>query len=311
MALSSSLDSPSANATVNVCSTGIYNHFSSVPIEHTPLIESNVDKIPADMTVIESSVSNLATETVTTPTSMDRDSPVNGAAIELSLTLLPPTCAGNLSRPTVVSDVVPASFRNDYVVGSSSASHDVTVPPDDLCDFMHFISNNLSSSSLPTMTAQFCESFSQEWVAQYLVRRATIESNLHTLYCIDSLVDCPLKYLVLQETSTRINAILLATSPLNYSTAGSGLKKLDHWLVLQTLAKYRCVSDTELPVREILINAVHKGPSFLLPSVIFAAKCSGALIKLEFLAHLTLGLWTPYYCWASCMGFQALVVVFA
>ena len=105
-----------------------------------------------------------------------------------------------VDRPAVVSDVVLASFGNDSVVIPSTALHDVLVPPDNLCDLMHFISNNLSSSSLSTMTSQFCESFFQEylpWVAEYLVRRATIEPNLNTLYLafIDSLVDWPLKIL--------------------------------------------------------------------------------------------------------------------
>ena len=67
---------------------------------------------------------------------------------------------------------------------------------------------------------------------------------------------------------TQINAILLATSPLNHSTAGSGLKTLGNWLGLQTLAKDSCVSATELPLREILIKAVQKSLSFLLPLVI-------------------------------------------
>ena len=43
------------------------------------------------------------------------------------------------------SDVDLASFGNDSVVGPSTvppALPDVLVPPDDLCDFMHFIFNN-------------------------------------------------------------------------------------------------------------------------------------------------------------------------
>ena len=80
-------------------------------------------------------------------------------------------------------------------------------------------------------------------MAQYLVRRATIEPNLHTRYLafIGSLVDWPLRGLVLQETYTKIKAILLITSPLDHSAAGSGLKSLGHWLGLQTLARNRCV----------------------------------------------------------------------
>ena len=51
------------------------------------------------------------------------------------------------------------------------------------------------------------------------------------------------------------------TSPINHFAAGSGLKSLGHWFGLQTLARDRCVSDIELPVREILFNAGHKCPS--------------------------------------------------
>ena len=66
--------------------------------------------------------------------------------------------------------------------------------------------------------------------------------------------------------------LFLAISPLNHSAAGSGLESLGYWLGLQTLAKDRCVSDTELLVREILIIAAHKGPLFLLPLVIFVSQ---------------------------------------
>ena len=111
MTLSSSLDYPSANATDNVCNTDVCTHFSSLPIANTPVMESNVDKFPADRTVMESSVSNLAGEAVATP-NMDSNFPVNRAAIELSLAQLPPTCVENLSRPAVVSDVVLTSFGN-------------------------------------------------------------------------------------------------------------------------------------------------------------------------------------------------------
>ena len=46
------------------------------------------------------------------------------------------------------------------------------------------------------------------------------------------------------------------------------LKSLGHWLGLQTMARDRCVSDTELPVKKILFNAGRKGSSTLLPLVI-------------------------------------------
>ena len=149
------------------------------------------------------------------------------------------------------------------------------------------------------------------WVAmaQYLVRRVTIEPNRHTFYLtfIDSLIEWPLKGLVLQEEIS----ILLATTPLNHSAAGSGMKSLGHWLSLPTLVEDRCVSDTELTVREILIKAVHKGPLFCYLWSFLWASCSGAVIKTGFLAHFIHGLWRSWYSWASCMGFQVVVVVFA
>ena len=72
MALSSSLDSPSANATDNVCYTVDHcSCFSSLPIENAPVMKANIDKAPADRTVTESSVPTLAGEAVTTPTYME------------------------------------------------------------------------------------------------------------------------------------------------------------------------------------------------------------------------------------------------
>ena len=136
-------------------------------------MESNVDKIPAaDLhgKVTKNSVSSLLGEAVTSSTNLDSDVPDNGAAIGLSLSgqeQLTPFCLGYFSNFTVRSDVDLASFGNDSVVEPSTvppASYDLSVPPDDLCDFMLFIINNLSSSSLPTITDQFWESFSQEYL---------------------------------------------------------------------------------------------------------------------------------------------------
>ena len=68
------------------------------------------------------------------------------------------------------------------------------------------------------MANEFCESVNHTylpWMAQYLVRRAGIEPNLHTLYMafIDYLDDMPLEEFVLQETYSQIRAILLANQP--------------------------------------------------------------------------------------------------
>ena len=59
------------------------------------------------------------------------------------------------------------------------------------------ITNNLSSCNLPSMVEQFSESVEDiylPWVAVYLVERASIEPNLHTLYLrfLDHLADSSL-----------------------------------------------------------------------------------------------------------------------
>ena len=96
-------------------------------------------------------------------------------------------------------------------------------PPNDIADLVHFIFNNLSPPALSTMANEFCEfvghaySYSYlPWMAQYLVRRAGIGPNLHTLYMafIGYLTDMCLDELVLQETYSQIRDILLADQPL-------------------------------------------------------------------------------------------------
>ena len=83
--LSSSLSSPSTDATDHVCYTfDVCNHFSSLPIE----IESNVGVIPAvnlHWKVMESYVSSLVGEAVTTPTIVATDVPDRETAVKLAL----------------------------------------------------------------------------------------------------------------------------------------------------------------------------------------------------------------------------------
>ena len=91
---------------VDVC-----NCFSSLSIENTPVMESDVDVIPTAnycWQVTESSAPSLVREAVTTPNNLNSDVTVNEAAIELSLCereQLAPSCVGNLSRFAALSDV--------------------------------------------------------------------------------------------------------------------------------------------------------------------------------------------------------------
>ena len=127
-------------------------------------------------------------------------------------------------------------------------------------------------------------------MAQYLVKRASIEPNLHNLYLI--FIDCwgelSLNVLVLRETYSSINAILLSEAPLN-TTVRSSLNKLDHWLGLQTLAKDQCISTIELPVREFLVSAAHGGSLVLLPLISFVSQ----LLKTSVQSTI----FSPFHLW--------------
>ena len=69
-------------------------------LENTLVMESNVDEIPAGTlcgTVTKSSISSLSGGVVTTPTNMDSDVPVNGAAwLNENNFALPSSCVENL-----------------------------------------------------------------------------------------------------------------------------------------------------------------------------------------------------------------------
>ena len=76
---------------------------------------------------------------------------------------------------------------------ASSGVCETVAPPDNLKD-LFFTFNNLSSCNLSNMVEQFSESVGGiflPWVAVYLVERAYIEPNLHTLYLhfLDHLAD--------------------------------------------------------------------------------------------------------------------------
>ena len=115
-------------------------------------------------------------------------------------------------------------------------------------------------------------------MAQYLVRRADIESNLHTLYMvfIGYLMDMHLDELVLQETYSQIRDILLADQPF----VGPILKNLGHWLGLQTLAKDKGVSEERLPLKEVILSAAHRDLSDLLYVLSFVSELLGHIVPI-------------------------------
>ena len=111
-------------------------------------------------------------------------------------------------------------------------------------------------------------------MAVYLVERASIEPNLHTLYLhfLDHLADPSLNNLTLEESYRRIGLAFNADLLFNLSFDSAILKNLSHWLGLQTLAKGLPVSAEALPLLDIVITASRRGPQDLLFAVPFVAQ---------------------------------------
>ena len=99
---------------------------------------------------------------------------------------------GNLSffqgirLPPVHADKEPSPSSSSLPSDdASSGVCEIVAPPDGLKDLICFTFNNLSSCNLSCMIEQFSKSLGDiyfPWVAVYLVERASIEPNLHTLY---------------------------------------------------------------------------------------------------------------------------------
>ena len=175
---------------------------------------------------------------------------------------------------------------------------------------MLFVFNNLSISSLPTLAKEFSESVNHiclPWIAQYLVRRAGVEPNLHILFMafIDYLEDVPLERLVLRETYSQIRIILLA----DHSFTERSLKHLGHWLGLQTLTRDIGIPEERLPLKEIILSAAHKDLSALLCLLSFVSQLLDHSVHSRIFSHLIHGLWISYFCWVSFMSYLALISI--
>ena len=76
------------------------------------------------------------------------------------------------------------SLSSSSLPSDDASLSETVAPPDGLKD-LFFTFNNLSSCNLSSMVEQLSESVGDiylPWVAVYLVERASIEPNLHTLY---------------------------------------------------------------------------------------------------------------------------------
>ncbi|RWS10080.1 CCR4-NOT transcription complex subunit 1-like protein, partial [Dinothrombium tinctorium] len=153
-------------------------------------------------------------------------------------------------------------------------------PPEAILDKVAFIVNNLSQMNLQQKTEEFKEVIGKDdtyygWIAQYFVmKRASIEPNFHTLYAnfIEVMKISELTKLVIKETYRNIKVLLRSDKEIANFSDRSLLKNLGHWLGMLTLAKNKAILAIDLNLKDLLIEAYHKGTQELLYVVPFIAK---------------------------------------
>lgn len=159
-------------------------------------------------------------------------------------------------------------------------THETLKPPETTQDRVAFIINNLSQMNLHQKTEEFRDVIAKEskyhpWIAHYfVVKRASIELNFHTLYSnfIDLLKSNEITELIIRETFRNIKVLLQNDKEVDNFNDRSLLKTLGHWLGMLTLAKSRPILALDINFKFLLIEAFHKGPHELLHVVPFTAK---------------------------------------
>ena len=137
-----------------------------------------------------------------------------------------------------------------------------------------FLFNNLTLENLSLKTQELSEALNIEehdhgkWLSQYLVRRATIEPNLHSLYValLLQINSSSFESMVVDVTYKNIGIMLEAKD----KSAGnrSVLRNLGLWLGLLLLARDKPILNLDL--RHLIIEAFHSGEEemhYVLPFV--------------------------------------------
>ncbi|KAI2797076.1 CCR4-NOT transcription complex subunit 1 [Blomia tropicalis] len=171
-------------------------------------------------------------------------------------------------------------FTNSSEPIPNSSSPEI-VPPNTFQDKVAFIINNLSAINLTKKTEEFKELFTKEkeqyhqWISQYFVmKRVSLESNFHELYAnfVVKLAINDLTKLVLQETYRNIKILLQSNKETDNFNDRTLLKNLGQWLGLITIGQNKPVLSIDLDLRNLLIEAYHKGLQQLMYVVPFVAK---------------------------------------
>ena len=189
--------------------------------------------------------------------------------------------SSNSSSTTTQRPSIANATNIDTLLAAGDTSITILQTPSEaIQDKVAFIINNLSQMNLTQKTDEFKDVIGKDnvyydWIAQYFVmKRASIEPNFHSLYAnfIEMLKMSELSKIVTKETYRNIKVLLRSNKEIANFSDRSLLKNLGHWLGLLTLAKNKPILAIDLNIKNLLVEAYHKGIQELLYVVPFIAK---------------------------------------
>ncbi|XP_063970716.1 CCR4-NOT transcription complex subunit 1-like isoform X2 [Lytechinus pictus] len=216
------------------------------------------------------------------PTPTTTTATVTTTASSILSTTKPTTATTTVSAIKPIAKAAPkpsiANTTNIDTLLVATPKEEIKEPSEQVQDKIAFIFNNLSQVNL----VQKCEEMKElcleehlEWISRYLVlKRASIETNFHTLYSnfVDQIKLAKLADLVLKETYRNIGVLLASSKSDSNFSDRTLLKNLGHWLGKLTLAKNKPILQVDLDMKALILEAYHKGQAELLYVVPFVAK---------------------------------------
>ena len=172
------------------------NHFACLLVEPTPdncADPTIMSDCPDPSCVNSSCLTHQLSPAISLSSNSSSVHSSHGSHPAVSLVSSKAESNGNLSlfqgilSPASADKELSLSYSSLPSDDASSGVCETVAPPDGLKDLICFTFNNLSSCNLSSMVehVQFSESVGDiylPWVVVYLVERASIEPNLHTVY---------------------------------------------------------------------------------------------------------------------------------
>nr|XP_027201805.1 CCR4-NOT transcription complex subunit 1-like [Dermatophagoides pteronyssinus] len=175
----------------------------------------------------------------------------------------PPSLAQN-HRITLLNNQNKMNQSNDQ----PPPQQQLEIPPSAFQDKVAFIINNLSQMNIVKKADEFKELFLKDkdqyfqWFSHYFImKRVGLESNYHELYASFmvkvNLSDLSAKILI--ETYRNIKVLLRSNKETDNFQDRTLLKNLGNWLGMITLAQNKPILTRNLDLKNLLIEAFHKG----------------------------------------------------